>query len=443
MKILFIEPPPSLDWTPQSKVRIGGRRHPAETKTGEQVYQYLNLSAAAIARRWSYEPFYLHCQTQDIDITGVHSYMKVVQPDMVVIYSQHITLEVERVICHYCKEMNIQSVAVGAYATAMKHELVKTYDVVAYGEYDLTITDIAKHQEHLDKVDGIAYANKVTKPRKLVQDLDKLPIPAYDLIDLKLFKETVNLRLPVANLITSRGCPYQCIFCTYPNTIYSHQYRTQSPDRVVAEALYLKDRFKVKELRYDDDIFEVDRKRVFDICHNFKKERLDMTWSQQSRAELMRKDLVERMAESGCVRLLFGTESGSDYILNKINKGTTVRKMEQGLKNVKDVGIMRHNCYMIGWPWETNKTAKQTLLWSYKVNSEFAQFTKPIPLPGTPFSQMKELKDREQSFSDETQKYYRKYYLRSKYIKMMLKLGTRNLDYSRLVARLIKAYMRR
>ncbi|NIO44346.1 MAG: radical SAM protein, partial [Candidatus Aenigmarchaeota archaeon] len=458
---------------PENIVRIGGRRHPAVTITGEQVYSYLNLSTASILRKEGHNVRYIHCQTENISFKRLVKILERESPDLIVIFSQHVTLPVEIKIAEVSKKINSKIAFVGPFATALGKKFFgfsPFIDFVAFREYEYVIRDLVNtldRKKNLSSVKGLIYKKDKriikNRPRQLIQNLDELPIPAYDLVDLTKFYETVNLRRPVANTITSRGCPFQCIFCTFPNTIYSHQFRAQSPERVFEEAKHLIDEFGIKELRYDDDTFEISAKRVFEICKLFKEEDLDVTWSQQCRPHLMTKAITKAMADAGCVRILFGTESGSDYILKLIKKGMTKKQMITGLRNTKNAGIMRHNCFIFGFPWETMKTIKESFDFACKSNSEFTQFTIANPLPGTPFFDYVKKHDlfigdywNRDSFSSSGIKLKhmtkeqldnflkdvnKRYYTRPEYISMMLKLSTRSTDHFKLVLRLFRAFL--
>jgi radical SAM superfamily enzyme YgiQ (UPF0313 family) len=474
MRILFVEGPPTLDWVPESHVSTGGRRHPSLNVTGELVYSYLNLSAAAVARHSGHDIFYIHCQTEGVTIPKLRKMVEKLQPDVTVIYIEHIKKGVDFEIAKIAKQVNSLSVFVGPFATALGKELLVSshVDMIAKREYDYTITEIAnclETKKGFSGVKGIIYKNGKrvidTGERGLIKDLDKLPIPAYDLVDLKKFFEVVFLRFPTATVISSRGCPYRCVFCAFPNTIYSHEFRAQSPQRVLDEARYLQDEFGVKEIRYDDDTFEVSSKRVFDICNLFRKEGIDMYWAPQCRPGLMTRKLVTEMAKAGCVRILFGVESGDDKILKLINKGTTIAEIARGVKLCKNAGIDVLNCIIFGFMYDTMETMRKTLDFACKLNAEFTQFSIATPLPGTPYYDAVKSKgylvsDWEncdsfhkagvnfpQLSSDDItcflKEAYSKYYLRKDYASLMLKRAFMSNEKFSQTLRMAKAYLDR
>jgi len=398
MKVLFVETPPSFNWKPESAYRSGGRRHTAITVTGEMSYNYWNLSAAAILREGGHEVHYIHAQSEEMPYKNLRREIERISPDIIVFPIEHIKAPVDFEIAKLGKSINAINVFVGPFVTALPRDMFKKckyVDIVVLREYDYTILDISnalQNKKSLSSVKGILYKKGKriirTKPRALIQDLDKLPIPAYDLIDLKKFVETVFIRLPAATAITSRGCPFQCVFCTFPNTIYSHQFRAQSAERAFEEARILVNDFKIKEIRYDDDTMEVNQKRVIDFCNLIIKEGLDLTWQPQCRPDLMNDKLCKKMAEAGCVKILFGVESGDDRILRLMKKGMTRAIIKKGVMTARKYGIYLHNCFMVGFLWDNMETIQKTFDFAYKLNGEFTQFAIATPLPGTPYYDM-------------------------------------------------------
>jgi len=404
MKILFVESPPSVDWVPESGITTGGRRHPSLAFAGETTYSYLSLSAAAVARDGGHDVRYIHCQTEGVTFDRLKKIISQTSPDLLVFYVEHVTALVDFAVADYARSMGIPVVFTGPFVTPVAEKIFAKcpgVDIITLKEYDYTVLDIAnaiEKKKNLSSVKGIkcrkGSAIKETHERPLIKNLDELPFPAFDLIDLRKFYESIFMHFPAATTITSRGCPYQCFFCTFPRVLYSHQFRAQSPERVLAEARYLADEFGVREIRYDDDTFEVDKKRVFEICELFRKEKLTMKWNPQSRANHMTRDLTKAMADAGCIRIMFGVESGDDGILQKMNKGETTQQIWRGIMNAREAGIIIHNCIMFGFPWDTKETIEKTFMFACKLNAEFTQFSITTPLPGTPYYEMMQKEGR-------------------------------------------------
>jgi radical SAM superfamily enzyme YgiQ (UPF0313 family) len=313
---------------------------------------------------------------------------------------EHITLNVAESISFFAKEEKIVVIWVGPFVTALhKDEINKEcVDFILRKEWDYSVMDLLKSlssQKDLHAVQGLTWKEK-GKPvfnddRELIQDLDALPIPAYDLVDLSKFYESVFIRFPAATMITSRGCPNYCVFCSYPQTIYSRQYRAMSPERVIKEIKYLVNDLCVKEIRIDDDTFNIDNDRAINICKKIVAEKLDMVFSIQVRPQLMTDELALWLRKAKCRMVLFGVESGNEEILKKMKKNTTKEEIKRGVKIAKKYGIDVLNSVMLGFFWDTKETVEETVQFAFELNAEFTQMSVPTPLPGTEYYKL--LKD--------------------------------------------------
>jgi radical SAM superfamily enzyme YgiQ (UPF0313 family) len=472
---LFVEPPPTTEWRPGETTSTAGRRHPSLNVTGEQVYSYLNLSAAAVLRQRGFEVSYLHCQTMGLDLDGLANEMERLGPSMVVVQAEHINLGVAKRVAEVAEQVGATSVFVGPLATALDEEFIRqrSCNYVIRGEWDLTLAHLVSvlaAEEDTADVQGLTFmrSDKLirTPDAALIENLDSLPFPAYDLLDLSRFYESVFIRFPAATMITSRGCPYHCVFCAFPNTIYSHEFRAMSPERTVAEVKYLAHQFGVRQIRFDDDTFEVNRQRALDICRLLKKERLDLVWLAQCRPALMDQELCQAFREAGCVMVLFGIESGNEEVLRAIKKKTTVEEIRRGVRIAKEAGLEVLNCVMLGFYWDTPETMKQSLDLAFQLDAEFTQFSIPTPLPGTEyynllqknghldFDRWEDLDSFHQTklklphlsaeqINEAIRWAYRHYYTRPKYVAKMAKRSLKSKDHLRQSIRLAMAFFSR
>ena len=253
MKVLFVDTPPTLDWSPESNFTKGGRRFPALSVTGEITYSYLNLQAAAILRNAGHDVAYIDCQAEGISFDELLPKVRAHAPDVIVLYVEQIKIHVDQALADAVKkESPMTRIAyVGPFVTPLGTKVVRetpSVDFALRGEYDeslLEVVDAMAKGEDWTQVEGLSVRRPDTGEveevgsYRHVKDLDALPFPAYDLIDFSKYHESVFRRKPAATMITSRGCPYQCIYCWFPQTIYGHKWRYQSADRVVAEMEHL------------------------------------------------------------------------------------------------------------------------------------------------------------------------------------------------------------
>jgi len=479
MKVLFIEPPATLEWNPDSNFTVGGRRHPTLSVSGEVVYKYQNLSAAAVVREAGHDVKYIHCEIDGFSVNDLESKLQRIKPGVLVIYIEHINFSVPLEIFSRAKRnknLKTINIFVGPTATALGEELVRdgNCDFIMHREYDISLKNLVNTLDEggdVSKVKGIIYRDEVgntvkTPDQGFVEDLDTLPFPAYDLVDITKAWESLFLYHPTATVITSRGCPFQCIYCSFPHTIYSHKFRMQSPERVFEEARYLKKNFGIKAIRYDDDTFTVNRKRVHKICDLFIKEKLNLKWFIQSHPILLTHEMVRHLKEAGCYMVHFGMESANDKILKHIKKGAIWKDMVEGFNIARDGGLEIFCSYMVGFLWDTKETIEETIEMAYQLNAEFVQFTVPIPLPGTEYYKMLKdggyfLSNNLEDFSSyhsinmnlpnfsadyinsRAKKAYGNYYIRPRYLLMMLRQAAVSPVKMKRLYRLTRAYLKR
>jgi len=486
VKVLFVDTPPTLDWTPESQFTKGGRRFPALSVTGEITYSYLNLQAAAILRNAGHDVAYIDCQAQGVSFDELVPRVAEHEPDLVVMYVEQIKIHVDKALAERVRQSTSARVGfVGPFVTPLGTQVVRDTPAVDFalrGEYDESLLEVvdalAAGTDAWTRVEGIS----VRKPDtgdveevggyRHVQDLDALPFPAYDLVDFSRYHESVFRRKPAATMITSRGCPYQCVYCWFPQTIYGHKWRYQSAERVVAEMEHLYREFGVREIRIDDDIFELNRDRVLQVCRLLQEKGMDLTWAPQCRPDRMDLDLLREMKKAGCTRILYGCESASQEILDKMRKNGKVEDIENATRWTKEAGIDVHNCFILGFPWDNRKTVEETIRYAYGLNAEFCQFGIATPLPGTRLLEIVEEEgalvsgddwSRHDGFSKSAVSYekngngglsqqeieeyattaYRRYYVRPQYVGMMVRRAFRSRDDFRQTWRLGKAFLRR
>ena len=480
MKVLFVDTPSSFEWTADSNLTKGGRRFPALSVTGEITYSYLNLQAAAILREAGHEVAYIDAQAEGVAYPDLMPMIEKIRPGLVVMYVEQIKIHVDRALAEEVKKkLGARVGFVGPFVTPLGTKVVQDTPAVDFairGEYDDALREVVdamdKGGEEWKRVEGLCVRGddgQVVEigPMRHVADLDKLPFPAYDLIDLTRYYESVFRKLPAATMITSRGCPYQCIYCWFPQTIYGHKWRAASPERVVAEMEHLHKTYGVREIRLDDDIFELNRDRVLKICKLLQEKNLDLVWAPQCRPDKMDPELLLEMKKAGCSRVLYGCESASQEILDKMRKNGKVDAIEKATRWTKDAGIDVHNCFILGFPWDTPETVEKTIEYAYNLNAEFCQFGIATPLPGTALLELVEkdgtlISDADWSqhdgFSKSAVSYknlpreriehyardaYRRYYLRPQYIRMMLKRAFRSRDDFAQTMRLGRAFVKR
>ncbi|MGB9631260.1 MAG: B12-binding domain-containing radical SAM protein, partial [Candidatus Methanodesulfokora sp.] len=213
----------------------------------------------------------------------------------------------------------------------------------------------------------------------LIPNLDEIPIPAYDLLPMHLYRFE-SLRF--GTIITSRGCPFNCIFCS-SSLQFGKRWRAHSKERVIEELRILHQDYGVREVEFLDDTFTLDRRRAREISREIVREGLDISWTASSRVNTFDLETGREMKRAGAHTIYFGIESGSQKILDLIGKGITVEQSISAVKSAKKAKLRALGSFIIGFPEETEDDIRRTIDFSKKVGVDLAQFTIATPYPGT------------------------------------------------------------
>lgn len=266
-------------------------------------------------------------------------------------------------------------IIIGGHHISCDSDLVKKYpcfDIGITGEGDITLPLIV--DKIINKKEKIK--NKVFVA-ELPLDLDKLPMPARDLINIKKIQSK-----PEISIISSRGCPYNCIFCSRP--AISKQVRYRSPKLVVEEMIDVFKKTGINEFAFQDDTFNMNRENVVGICKEIIKSNYHFKWTAIGRFNLIDEELVEMMAKSGCKKFMFGVESGNEKIRNKIiGKGITDFQIREGIRLCKKYDIESFIFLMLGFPGETKKDLYETVNFGKKFFPSMIGIHITCPLPGS------------------------------------------------------------
>ncbi|MEW6039940.1 MAG: radical SAM protein, partial [Elusimicrobiota bacterium] len=270
---------------------------------------------------------------QVIDLNHEKSFVLPKTVDLVGITAASSTIEYAWDIAKQVKEKNILTVLGGPHVTILPEESLqhKEVDFVVRGEGEETIVELIsslEKNESLTNVRGISFKenNRIVhnQNRPFIENLDKLPFPAYHLFPpIKHYKSAqpfLARRRISASIMTSRGCPFNCVFCY--KGMFGHVWRSRSPENIIDEWKFLVKELKVKEIRIQDDIFNQDIKRAEKICEMIKDNNIIVPWSLPNgiRADKFNVTLISKMKQSGCFQVAFGVESGDQTVLNNIGK---------------------------------------------------------------------------------------------------------------------------
>lgn len=324
------------------------------------------------------------------------------EPSVVGIYSMYTMEESSLRLAKMLRKESRLLVAGGPLPTICPDRFLQDFDVVVVGEGEQTMLEIVKafrKGEDFSKINGIAYKktttsnhqfsdedekNRITHspPRQFIPDLDSIPFPARDLFEnsryIAYHKKTFGDA--TTSLMTSRGCPFNCDFCSKP--VFGDTTRVRSPENVVDEIEDVLS-YGYDRIFFQDDCFTIDEQRVGRICEEIVNRGLDLRWRCLSRVDSIEPGILSKMKQAGCERIFFGIESGNDSVLKTMKKQFTTDQARRAVESAASAGIETGAFFILGYPGETDETILDTIRFAASLSLNYASFTMPYPILGT------------------------------------------------------------
>lgn len=259
----------------------------------------------------------------------------------------------------------------GAHPSAVpEHEDLAVFDYLSIGEGERSIIKI------MDAITKQVPLERIVKS-PVIEDLDSLPFPARDLVNMTQFHRKVK-GARCFGIIGSRGCCYKCAFCDH--ALFGSRVRWRSVDNIVAEIQHIIDTYGVRNFEFFDDMFTIDKRRLKDFYSKVKG--LNIRYRCNGRTDILDPETYDILRESGCELICYGIESGAQSILDKMQKQTTVEINARAIKMAQDAGLIVAGYFLLGFPGETKETIQKTIDFIEQTNIDQAQFYTFIPLPG-------------------------------------------------------------
>jgi anaerobic magnesium-protoporphyrin IX monomethyl ester cyclase len=274
-------------------------------------------------------------------------------------------------------------------------------DFIVRGEGEVTfaalVAALEKKNGQFDSIQGISFrANGGvvrTAPRPFIEDIDGLPLPARHLINMDDYRRTNFGGRDITPLITSRGCPYQCVFCASSH-FFGKKVRARSVASVLNELEEIYRRYHFNAVAFVDDTFNLFPKRVIELCQGIIEKKLDLWWWCLSRIDLLLRNeaMIKEMVKAGARSIFIGVESSSPITLKELRKGITVEETVQTVKMLKRNGLEIHASYILGGLHDTAEMIHETIRFARRLDTNVTQFSILTPYPGT--AVYEEVKDR-------------------------------------------------
>lgn len=347
---------------------------------------------AAVAEKAGHQVKVIDCQAEKLNYESFRSRIAETPSDFIGATATTLLYKSAARILTVAKETqpNATTVLGGSHVTFWDENALKEYpsiDLIVRGEGEETLVELLETIESnadLTGVSGITYrdGDKVchNSDRPFIKDLDSIPFPAHHLMPLQNLRHNGKLLIP---LVSSRGCVYWCDFCSTVR-MFGRGYRWRSAKNVVDEMQFVHEKYGVDQVTFYDDAFSVDRNRVLQICKELHDRKLNLIWDCGTRVDMVDRELMKTMKAAGCIAVWMGVESGSEAILGAMKKSIKLEQTRQAYKIAHEVGLMTIANVVLGFPGETEETAKQTIRFVQKLNPEDVGFYLATPYPGTP-----------------------------------------------------------
>ncbi len=368
------------------------RQDPMERKFVE-LYPSLGLLTLGAYLRGAGIDVAMADLTFERDARPVERALRSFRPDLVGVHTKTLTHDRAVEVAQLARAAGVPSVAGGPdSATRTGLYLAEGFDAVVPAEGEPTLVDLAHRARAGAPLSGVPGAVTAGPqgpirggPRPFLRDLDQLPLPAWDLVDMGRYlgaweRATGERR---AAVLTSRGCPFDCSWCSKPT--FGRSFRQQSPERVLAELRALKERYRVNYVRFCDDVFGIHRPWIQRLLDGMLEEQLGLRFECLARVDLLKPDLLAKMRAAGLARVYVGVESGSQKMLDLMNRGTTLAQVERTAQALRDAGVRQFWFLMLGYPGETAEDIEATLQLFRRFSPEEYSVSIAVPIPGTRF----------------------------------------------------------
>ncbi len=366
------------------------REDPMERK-GEEQYPSLGLLSISAFLREAGHDVRIVDLTFERSLEPVREALRSFDPLLLGVHTKTLTFPRASAIAGMARRRGTFTLAGGPDASSRPDSYLQAgFDAVATGEGETTLLEVASavgQGRTLFGIPGVSFEHHggtVHGPaRKLVRDLDELPLPAWDLVDMEAYlgrweRSTGSRRMAV---LTSRGCPFDCSWCSKPT--FGRTFRQRSVPHVLRELKALHDLYQVDYVRICDDVFGIQRRWTESFLDGLIEEDLGLRFECLSRVDLLKPSLLPRMAKAGLHRVFLGVESGSQKMLDAMNRGTKIAQIERCATALREHHVNQYWFLMMGYPGETLEDIERTLTLFRRFSPEGYSISIAMPLPGT------------------------------------------------------------
>ncbi len=360
----------------------------------ELIYPLIPASCLTILKNHGYKVNYVDAIFEKMDIESFIKKIYEISPDIIIFESKTPSIKKDWEIVNLIKDEfpNILIFSCGDHVSVLPEETIKNSKVdfvIIGGDYDYVsflLCEAIKGKEKFPS--GVIYKNingEIISNRKptFIENLDDLPFINREIVPWQNYHEAWRLYDEFTYMYGSRGCPYGCTFCSWPQMLYEGKVRFRSPQKIVDEIEILIKKYGIKEIFFDDDTFTCNKNWVLKICNLILERGVKILWSCNGRVDNVDYEMLKIMKKSGCRMIKYGVESASQKTLDLLKKEYTIKDVKKAFRDTQKNRILIHATAMIGFPWEKKEDMIKTIKFIKELKPDTCQFSLPIPYPGT------------------------------------------------------------
>ncbi len=390
MKILLLNPP-----TRDNKKFIREGRCTQEQGVWATLWPPVSLvTIGAVLEQDGHEVRIIDCPGRGMSWDGLREKIAAILPGLVIWSTGTPSIQNDLSLARVIKDIDgsITTAVFGTHVTALDRQCLESFphlDVIIRHEPELTAQELARalHQgKSFADLQGISCRTpagelRANPARPFIENLDTLPFPAWHCIPVDSYRLPMKGR-PFLIIAPQRGCPFSCSFCTC-QTYYGRRLRTRSIDSVMAELQYDMQRFAVSDFFFWAETFVIDRDYVARLCDAILERGLKISWTCNSRIDIVDDRLLGLMARAGCWMISFGIESADQAVLDRAGKGTKVEQARVAVQSARRAGVKTAGHFILGLPGDTPGSVAQTIALAKNIGLDIAQFYCCVPFPGS------------------------------------------------------------
>jgi len=390
MKVLLLNPPAA------SGVRIvrEGRCMQRQEAWGTSWAPLTLAVVAAILRDSGFTVSLKDCSNDGISFEGLREIIRGFRPSLVIVNTSTPSITSDLEVARLVKGIDekIKTVFFGIHVTALPEEVFSEnpdVELLARGEPEYTLKELAlalAEERGLSGVKGLVRKEKnkiiYNETRPFIEDLDELPYPAWDLVNIKNYRLPITGR-PFLLVLTGRGCPYPCTFCA-AKVFYGIEPRLRSWQRITGEIKYVREKYGVNDFLFWSENAISDRRNMHDISTALAREVPGVKWVANGRVDMVDRELLGAMKKAGCWMIGYGVEAGTNRVLSLMKKRTTVKDIERAARLTREAGIEVTGHVIVGYPGETKEDILETGRLVKKLDFDYIQVYSSVPFPGSP-----------------------------------------------------------